>query len=413
MWKRITDSRWFYIVVSILLAFILWLYVSNEVNPTQPGTLRGIKVEFSGLEKLEERGLMISEGEAQTVTLNLMARRDIMAKVNEYSGEISVIVDVSGITEPGEVSLSYQVSYPRLLNADAITRRDSRPEKIQLTISRWASKDVEVRGVFNGSVAEGYQKGEFSFAPQTVTVSGQEDLVSQVDYALVTVSQEELSETFSRDIPFTLVDLDGNALPSDKLELSTATILTTLSVVQLKEVPLTVTLVPGGGATEDDVTVDILPPTIMVSGAADDLEGLKELSLGSIELYKVFGTDTLTLPIQLSPELTNVSGITEASVTVKVEGLATKTLEVDNIQIINPPDGYGADQVTQSRGIQIRGSQEAVDAVIASQLRIVADLKDLDIAVGNQTVPVKVYLDGSSDVGVVGDYNIVVSIYRE
>ena len=98
---------------------------------------------------------------------------------------------------------------------------------------------------------------------------------------------------------------------------------------------------------------------------------------------------------------------------MKVEGLATKTLEVDNIQIINPPEGYGAEKVTQSRGIQIRGSQEAVDAVIASQLRIVADLKDLDIAVGNQTVPVKVYLDGSSDVGVVGDYNIVVSIYRE
>lgn len=74
MWKKIADSRWFYVVVSVLLAFILWLYVGNEANPTQSATLRGIKVNFSGLEKLEERGLMISEGESQTMTLSLWAR---------------------------------------------------------------------------------------------------------------------------------------------------------------------------------------------------------------------------------------------------------------------------------------------------------------------------------------------------
>ena len=97
---------------------------------------------------------------------------------------------------------------------------------------------------------------------------------------------------------------------------------------------------------------------------------------------------------------------------VKIQGLATKTLEVDNIEIINKPDGYTVEPVTQTRSVQIRGTQEAVDAVVATQLRIVADLKDITPATGNQTVPVKVYLDGSSDVGVVGDYNIVISIER-
>ena len=47
-----------------------------------------------------------------------------------------------------------------------------------------------------------------------------------------------------------------------------------------------------------------------------------------------------------------------------------------------------------------------------NQLRIVADLQNAVAATGSQTIPVKVYLDGRSDVGVVGDYNIVISIRR-
>ncbi|WP_186564531.1 CdaR family protein [Lawsonibacter celer] len=410
MWKKIADSRWFYVVVSVLLAFILWLYVGNEANPTQSATLRGIKVNFSGLEKLEERGLMISEGESQTMTLSLWARRDVLNKLN--SENVTVTVDVSGISEPGEYSLDSRISYPLSVNSDAIDVRDKRPEKISLTISLRGTKQVEVRGVFNGSVADGFQMGDFSFAPDVVTVSGSQELVDQVDYVLVTISQEELNETFSKDVPFTLIDFNGNALSSSGLETDVSTILVTLPVVQLKEVPLTVELQAGGGASEEDVEVTISPESIMVSGGEDDLAGLKEISLGSIDLSKIFGTDTISMPIQLSPELTNVSGVTEATVTVRIKGLSTKVLEVDNIEIINAPDGYTATNVTQSRGITIRGSEEAVAAVSASQLRIVADLKDISAATGSQTVPVKVYLDGNSEVGVVGDYNIVVSISR-
>ena len=67
---------------------------------------------------------------------------------------------------------------------------------------------------------------------------------------------------------------------------------------------------------------------------------------------------------------------------------------------------------TQSCTVLIRGTQEAVDAVTASQVRIVADLSNLDLSTGSRTVPVKVYLDGSSEVGVVGEYNISISVSR-
>jgi YbbR domain-containing protein len=88
-------------------------------------------------------------------------------------------------------------------------------------------------------------------------------------------------------------------------------------------------------------------------------------------------------------------------------------LEVDSIEFINRPTGYTVQKVTQTRQVQIRGTEEAVASVTPSQLRIVADLDNAVAATGTQTIPVKVYLDGRSDVGVVGEYNIVISISKQ
>lgn len=415
MEKKITDSRWFYVIISILLAFILWIYVGKEANPIRTSTLSNVQVVFSGLEKLEERGLMISEGSDQSISLRIRARSDVWSRLSQ--GDTTVTVDVSGITEPGEQSISItsrNISYPRSITAyDSIELQYTSPGAITFTVSKWASREVEVRGFFEGSVAEGYQRGEFSMAPEKVTISGPQELVDQIDYAKVTVTQTDMNTTYSQDTSYTLIDYDGNAVFYEELDMEPETVLVTLPVEKLKEVELTVDVIPGGGATEDDVKIDIEPQTIMVSGSDADLENLDSVSLGEIDLSDVFGSLTQSMSIQLDSALTNVSGITEAKVTVTVTGLTTKTLQVNNISFINKPEGYQADMVTQSCSVQIRGTEEAVNAVTSSQLRIVADLSDMELSTGNQTIPVKVYLDGSSDVGVVGDYNIVVSITRE
>ncbi|OUN24127.1 CdaR family protein [Flavonifractor sp. An82] len=413
MMKKLTDSRWFYILVSILMAFVLWVYVGKEANPIATGTIRNVQVVFSGLDVLEERGLMISDGASQTVSLNIQARREVFKRLSQ--GDVTVTVDVSGITEPGEQSIPITtriISYPRsITSTDAIDLRYTSPAAVDFTVSRWETKEVDVLAVFEGSVAEGYQRGEITVTPQRISVSGPEELVEQVDHAQVTIAQEGLTETYSEQCSYSLVDLDGGVVSSSNLKTDPESVLVTLPVEVLKEVPLTVNLIDGGGATAENAKVTIEPAdTIMVSGSQSDLEGLKEISLGDIDLSDVYGTNTFVKEIELSPELTNVSGITEVTVTVTIQGLATRTMKVDNIEIINTPGGYEAEAITKSCSVLIRGPEEEVNKVTESQLRIVADLSNTDPSTGSRTVPVKVYLDGSSKVGVVGDYSISVSL---
>ena len=97
-----------------------------------------------------------------------------------------------------------------------------------------------------------------------------------------------------------------------------------------------------------------------------------------------------------------------------MNGLDTRSFDVDNIQMVNVPDGYQVTLATQVRTVKVRGKQEDLDNIDASQLSIVADLSDVDFA-GLYSVPaskVKVYLNADSSVGVIGDYTVVVNVSR-
>lgn len=410
--EKTKPNKWLHIMMSVLIAVILWMYVGKVLNPERSTSLRNIPVTFVGEDILEGRGLMISSGGDQTVTLNISGRQDALAMLSPKT--VSVTVDVSNIEQTGQYTLAYHESFnmPSTISSSSLLVTDRHPLNLEFTVSKLAVRTIPVKGIITGSVADGYQAGEFSFSPATVEIRGEESVVNQIEFAQVSLAQNDMYEIYSGELPFTLINYDGSSLKSDAVETSAELIRTTLPIVQLKQVELAVNIIPGGGATDMDITYEIEPGTIMVAGAAEDLEGVEKIYLGNIELAKVLSSGTIRFPINLSPELTNVSGMSEAAVDININGLTTRTIEVNNISFINQPAGYTPQKVTQSRQVQIRGTAEAVAAVTSDQLRIVADLSQALAPTGTQTIPVKVYLDGGEHVGVVGDYNIVVSITK-
>lgn len=403
-------------VLAFLIAVLTWSYVGNVANPEESGVIRNIPVTFVGVETLEERGLMIASGAEQMVSLRVSGRRNAYRALSVET--VSITVDVSNIQQPGEHTLAFQVFYnlPNNISSSSLVTVERYPPNISFTVSRLARREIPVRGTVTGSVAEGYQMGQFTFSPSTIEVRGEESVVNQINYALVTLDQEDMTHSYDGELPYTFITFVDEPLgvaESKALVTSAQLVRTSLPIFQLKEVELTVNLIYGGGATKDNVTCRIEPQTILIAGKPDDLEPLKSISLGDIDLSKVVGDTTFTYPIPLAAELTNVSGVTEATVELDFTGLVTETVETTNIELINPIEGYAAQAVTRACTVQIRGSEAAVAAVSPSQVRVVADLNNAVAASGTQTVPVKIYLDNGNGAGVVGEYTIVVSISKK
>lgn len=106
---------------------------------------------------------------------------------------ITLTIDVSQLSEPGTYTMGYEVGYPSGVSSSLVTIVERDPINVSFTVERYASVSVPVRGVLIQSgegpaIADGFVGGEFEFNPSTITVSGQADLVEQVEYALVTLS---------------------------------------------------------------------------------------------------------------------------------------------------------------------------------------------------------------------------------
>ena len=414
MGKRILDSKVLYALLAIVIAIGLWFYVAAVDSPEAETTINRVPITFLNEDVLEAKGLMITEGKQQSATLTVTGPLTTLAKLDQEKENIVLSIDVGRITTPGEQRLAYTVTLPPGYSS-TVNVASSYPSNIDFTVSRRIKKTVEIVGKFTGQMAsDEYMRGEFEFVPGTIEVSGIESEVNKIAKAVVTVGGEDLTETVSGDLPFVLVGYLGEELENLDVTCSTETIYTTLPIVKTADIPLQIKLKTGGGVSDVDkhVKYTIVPEFITVSGAEDDLDPLKEIMLGEIDLSNIINSDTFEFEIPLNSALTNISGEKTAKVRVVISGLESKVLEVENIQLNNVPEGVTAEAVTKTLQVLVRGPQEDLDLVLAHNLLVAVDLSEAE-GTGKKSVPAKVYLNGTNEVGVVGDdYVVVVDIKK-
>ena len=408
MMGQLKESRWVFVLLSILLAIVFWFYVRATVDPDGTTSIHNVRVETTGANVLTSQGLTISSISPQTVELRVEGPTSVRTRLLQHRSSLYMLADVSRCAE-GENVVRCKPILPENYNWDELSLTDQEPASLTVTVEKLYSQSFDVHFQLSGKVAKGYQMGTPAVEPGQVIVSGPVEQVEQVEQVAAILKTEELKERFAGDLPLVPLDKQGKPLTDLEITLSAETAYVVVPVVVSKTVELPVDVVAGGGAAAEDAKVDIEPKTIVVSGSEADLEGLEKIFLGKIDLSDVVGTNTFPFAITLDPRLENVSGIGTAQVTVTVEGLSTQIFAVTNIGTTAPPNGFDVSVVTQSVTVTVRGREEDLANIDASQLQIVADLSEVN-ALGSRRVPAKVYLNGTSTVGVVGDYTVVVDV---
>lgn len=413
MAKKLLDSKFLYVVLSIIISVSLWYYVTTVEGVTDTDTVHNIPVVFEGEDILMENGLMITS-ENPSVNMKFEGTAATLVKLKQ-DGAITLSVDVSAITMPGTYTVAYETAYSGV-SKNSFSVVDQSPVNVTITVERYVTSQIEIKGEFTGQLAEGYMfqldnnnQPKFTFSPQTLTVSGKKSDVDRIAYALVTIGNMELSETIRGEFTYELFGWDGEPLDPGTLDIECShdTISTTLRVLMYADIPLSVEFVDGGGASlEENVIWEMSVDSIIVAGEAADMESLLargKLSVGTINLAEIAENETtIVRTIPLAEELTNVDGVTEVVITISISGLVSETLEVTEFDIQNIPEGYKATVQTKSLNVVVRGTEEELELVSAANLRVVADLTDINLAGGQYTVNAKIYFDGIGNAGVVG-----------
>lgn len=385
-------------VVSLLASITLWLYVSSVDKEVIKQTLRGVKVELVGENLLKDtKNMVITDMDTSTVTVVLEGPRRVVGSWD--SDSITAQIDVSKLSRAAYTSQQYVISYPDGTDTSNITVLRKTPETINFMVSPQVSKTIQVRGSFDGKLADGYTAEMPVFEPATIVISGAETYIKNVSYAWVTFGEGEIDSTYKAETGFTLMNEDGVPCSNTGITFSTDAVTATLPVLDLKEVKLDVNLIEGAGATAANTKVTIEPKSLLLAGDSALLEGMNRIVLATINLTEFSSSFTDVYTIPLDNGLRNTTGETEARVTVEIAGLSTKSFKVTNLSYINVTEGYSANVISESLDVTLRGKEEVISQIKPENIRAVADLADFNESTGTYMAPVKIYIDGFTDVG--------------
>lgn len=401
-------SKFLSFLLSLAIAFVLWFYVITVVSPGSEEWINDIPVVFEGETVLtEDRGMMITSDSGNVlVDLRLSGNRTDLAKVNR--GNITLKVDLSKVYDPGEHELQYTIAFPGDVPQGALTTESKYPETVKLTVEKRVKKPVDVRVNFVGSAAKDFMADTENRVLDypTINVSGPSSVVELIDHAEIEVDLTDRMESVSENFRYTLCDAEGNPVDVALVTTDVAEVHLDVKIQRFKQIPLTLALNYGGGATESAVEVVIEPANISVSGSEMILQDLNEILLGSIDLSVIEDDFETSYAIVLPEGVSNLSERTEATIKVRFLNLAIQEFDVTEIKTINVPEGMEAELMSQVLKLRLRGPAAIMRKLTAENIMVTVDFSGKEI--GSFTIKPTITVDGEEfvNVGAVGSYSV-------
>ena len=218
------------------------------------------------------------------------------------------------------------------------------------------------------------------------------------------------SESFSEAFAYTLCNERNQPVDAKSVTTNADDIMLTLKIMRVKELPLEVEILYGGGATADNTTVTVEPASIWISGSDTVLAGLDKLVLGTVNLAELTEDEILKFAIKLPEGVNNESDatVTEAAVNVSFGDLRTKTVTLkSDFHVINKPNNVEIELLTQALEVQIRATEEELEKVQPEDFKVVVDLAGAQIGTSKPKAEITC---SNVAVGIVGTYTVSVTL---
>lgn len=412
MLKRLFNNSLTLKIISVLIAFVAWLIVIENVDRESYATFRDISIDMTNVEEsISTLGLnsVIPDVELANVSVNGV----MYAVGNLTKDDISVAPDVSKVTGAGVYELPLVGT---IRNANGEVQISSvTPSRITVRFDTLHSKTLAIESSLNGLKSEvGYLIQDELVNPAQVTVTGPEAEVNRINRCEIrTEVSEKLSETYSKKSAIVLLDKNGTEIVSDNLTMDVTEATVTIPVLKIREIPVELQFinVPDHFPL-DELNFSLSSEAISVAGIEASIDKYASILLDHIDFKQMGLGSTYAFPVQLQTGFRNVENIQSVQVTLDGEGLSSRKMDLENVHVINVPLGYKAEPLAETlSGVELIGDTALLEALTADDIVCEVDMKSSsEIAEGQILMPVKVYDPMGRLIWAKGNYEVVVSI---
>ena len=397
----------FYILLSVLIASMVWFYVNNSEEVRI--NVHSVPVEFLNEDTtLADKGLMLVNGEEDvTVDLQLKVPRRLM--FNFDTSQIRLVSDLSSITYAGKQSVTFNILFPSSISTRDVSVESPTVRTVQVEIGELQKRNIEIRYKVIGNVAEGYIAGAVQLNPAELQIRGQQADIMQVSYAQVTLNIENATSTVVELLDYQLYDYTDQPITNKNIHPTSEQIQVTMPVMTVKDVPLKINFVETAGSRLESFNWSLSHDSITLSGDASQIASIDEIELGTLALEDLRADEVFDYDIPVPEGVNNLSGITSVTLTISASNVETREVEATSFSYENFNGSGEVTIVTSSLPVTLRGTAADLAVISDRQVRVIADLSDIAADSGSYTVPARIVVDGY-DIGAVGSYEVTVRI---
>ena len=400
-------------IMSVLIAFVIWLYVIFVYGPISGSEDYELRVSGVSVDVINNAsGLNGFIGSDRTVAVTVKGNQsDVISLTPD---DIKASVDAAELA-PG----IYELEVKAELQGKNMEISDIFPKSVTVYISKQTSVQLPI--VINTELINETLDADCVIEKQTpdvsyVTAEGPEDELSKISKAMVTLEPNSITSTRDAVGTVTLYDNDGNVFSSKYVSCSVSVVHVDLQIYKYKDVPLTVGY-KYGYYNDSTVNVTVEPSSVRVKGPVSKVNALDSIKIATLDETAILNDGPISyslFDLDIYEGVTAVDDINNVTVTVEHKNTAAKMFSVKNFRLENQESGSTYTFSVDSLNVMLRGTVgEYFSYFDDDDVTVVVDMKNYKGHKGDVTVPAAIEISNSSSdcvIYAIGSYYVPVRI---
>ena len=380
-------------LISLGVAFFLWLVVVNYDDPMMSKTYSSIPIDLTNVSAITDAGKVYEmEDAGETVSVTVKAKRSIQNSLGRDDFRASA--DLSRVDENGNVPIEVKaIRYSDRIDSINIKGKTT----VSVIIEPLKERQLNIQVSTKGDLPEEYKVGQVTLDKNVVKISGPQSKVDQVASAGVSVDVSGMTQDISTSEDVRLLDADGSVLDFDDVQLSRISVGVNVQLWKIKTLPITYgyTGEPAEGYATTGV-ITCVPDSIRIAGVASAVDKINSLVVPSTAVDITGSVTDRSVTVEATDYLP--SGLTLADeddtgnilITVGISILNKRTVEVPvaNVRVANLPEGLSATVggLGDMMAVEVQGLGERFENLEPHAIMGSIDVEQLGIAKEDGTI---------------------------
>lgn len=361
-------------VLSILLATILWLVITNVEDPVGTKRFDNVPVTILHEDVISDLGKVYDIVQGETISFTVEARRSIRDVLNE--SDFKVEADFNELSDVYAVPI--EVTSRRFNESVIIT--DINEKMMIVSLEELVQETFKVNIVQKGDISDEFFIGAKTATPNIITVSGPKARVDRIKEVVVEIDATGASASFNAIGQPKIIDEEGNEMDISYFDFNESYVSVRIDLYRTKEINLRIqaTGKPADGYAMTNIEYE--PKSIIVAGKNEDLQRLRYLQVKHV-IEGATGNiaEEINLQEQLTEGIVLVGEDQTAVINIAIEKLITKDIMIwpGDVDFRNKSSAYNLQiSTTGPMTVIVSGPAAELENITRMSLKPYVDLAE-------------------------------------